>query len=42
MSSRILVVSSDCPAGLPPERDSEHLDPAFRERFKTSLAAGIA
>ena len=40
--SRLLVVSSDCHAGLPPERYAEYLDPAFREPFKTALAAEIA
>jgi len=37
--SRFLTVSSDCHAGLPPERYREYLDPQYRERFDTELAA---
>ncbi len=31
--TRHLVVSSDCHAGLPPERYRDDLDPKYRERF---------
>ena len=40
--TRHLVVSSDCHAGLPPERYREYLDPQYRERFDTELALQIA
>ena len=34
---RYLVVSSDCHAGLPPERYREYLDPEYRETFDMAL-----
>ena len=40
--TRHLVVSSDCHAGLPPERYRDYLDPQYRERFDQELAAQIA
>ncbi|MEE2665107.1 MAG: amidohydrolase family protein [Myxococcota bacterium] len=40
--TRHLVVSSDCHAGLQPERYREYLDPQYRERFDTELALQIA
>ncbi|MBK7949970.1 MAG: hypothetical protein IPK00_14755 [Deltaproteobacteria bacterium] len=39
---RHLVVSSDCHAGLPPERYRDYLDPKYRERFDQDLAARMA
>jgi predicted TIM-barrel fold metal-dependent hydrolase len=40
--SRLLVISSDCHAGLPPERYREYLDPEFREAFDLALPIQIA
>ena len=34
---RFLVISSDCHAGLPPERYRDYLDPAHREAFDVAL-----
>lgn len=34
---RYLVVSSDCHAGLPPERYRDYLDPRYREAFDLAL-----
>jgi predicted TIM-barrel fold metal-dependent hydrolase len=34
---RFLVLSSDCHAGLPPERYREYLDPKYREAFDRAL-----
>lgn len=34
---RYLVISSDCHAGLPPERYREYLDPQYREMFDAAL-----
>ena len=34
---RYLVISSDCHAGLPPERYREYLDPKYREAFDVAL-----
>ncbi len=34
---RYLVISSDCHAGLPPERYREYLDPQYRETFDLAL-----
>ena len=42
MSDRLLVVSSDCHAGLPPARYRDYLDPEFREAFDASPEAYIA
>lgn len=39
---RYLVVSSDCHAGLPPERYREYLDPGYREIFDASLPVQLA
>jgi predicted TIM-barrel fold metal-dependent hydrolase len=36
-NDRYLVISSDCHAGLPPERYREYLDPAYRETFDLAL-----
>ena len=35
--SSLLVISSDCHAGLPPEGYREYLDPEFREAFDQAL-----
>ena len=40
--SRMLVISSDCHAGLPPEGYREYLDPEFREAFDQALPIQIA
>ena len=40
--SRLLLVSSDCHAGLPPERYREYLDPAFRDAFDAALPVQVA
>ena len=37
MDERYLVISSDCHAGLPPERYREFLDPRYREAFDAAL-----
>jgi predicted TIM-barrel fold metal-dependent hydrolase len=37
MDQRYLVISSDCHAGLPPERYREFLDPRYREAFDAAL-----
>jgi predicted TIM-barrel fold metal-dependent hydrolase len=42
MSSRLLVISSDCHAGLPPERYRDYLDPEFREAFDQALPLQVA
>jgi len=34
---RFLVISSDCHAGLPPERYRDYLDPQYREAFDAAL-----
>lgn len=39
---RFLVVSSDCHAGLPPERYREYLDPQYRDLFDMALPIQIA
>lgn len=39
---RYLVVSSDCHAGLPPERYRDYLDPQYREIFDAALPLQIA
>ncbi len=39
---RHLVVSSDCHAGLPPERYRDYLDPKYRARFDEDLALRTA
>ncbi len=39
---RYLVISSDCHAGLPPERYRDYLDPQHREAFDAALPAQIA
>ena len=38
---RYLVISSDCHAGLPPERYREYLDPQYREAFDAALPIQI-
>lgn len=35
--SRLLVISADCHAGLPPERYRDYLDPQHRETFDAAL-----
>ena len=40
--TRMLVISSDCHAGLPPEGYREYLDPEFREAFDQALPIQIA
>lgn len=37
MSERILIVSSDTHAGLPPERYRDYVDPKYRETFDLAL-----
>jgi predicted TIM-barrel fold metal-dependent hydrolase len=37
MGERYLVISSDCHAGLPPERYRDYLDPQYREAFDAAL-----
>ena len=37
MSDRYLVISSDCHAGLPPEKYRDYLDPQYREIFDVAL-----
>ena len=39
---RYLVISSDCHAGLPPERYREYLDPQHRDEFDRQHAARLA
>jgi predicted TIM-barrel fold metal-dependent hydrolase len=39
---RYLVVSSDCHAGLPPERYRDYLDPQYRDEFDRQHAARLA
>ncbi|HEY2774703.1 MAG TPA: amidohydrolase family protein [Candidatus Binatia bacterium] len=39
---RLLVVSSDCHAGLPPDRYREYLDPQYRDAFDVALPIQIA
>ena len=34
---RYLVISSDCHAGLPPERYRDYVDPKYREAFDAAL-----
>ncbi len=38
---RHLVISSDCHAGLPPERYRDYLDPGYREAFDVALPIQI-
>ncbi len=38
---RYLVISSDCHAGLPPERYRDYLDPKYREVFDIALPIQI-
>ena len=38
---RYLVISSDCHAGLPPERYRDYLDPKYREAFDVALPLQI-
>ena len=38
---RYLVISSDCHAGLPPERYRDYLDPQFRDAFDLALPIQI-
>ena len=40
--SRLMMISSDCHAGLPPERYREYLDPEFREAFDQALPIQVA
>jgi predicted TIM-barrel fold metal-dependent hydrolase len=35
--NRLLVISSDCHAGLPPERYRDYVDPQYREAFDLAL-----
>lgn len=39
---RFLVISSDCHAGLPPDRYRDYLDPQYREIFDVALPIQIA
>ena len=39
---RHLVISSDCHAGLPPERYRDYLDPRYRELFDAALPVQLA
>src|SRR5262245_10874049 len=39
--NRYLVISSDCHAGLPPERYREYLDPKYRDAFDVALPIQI-
>lgn len=39
---RLLVISSDCHAGLPPERYRDYLDPQYRDAFDMALPIQIA
>ncbi len=39
---RYLVISSDCHAGLPPERYRDYLDPQYREAFDAALPIQMA
>ncbi|HIG02091.1 MAG TPA: amidohydrolase, partial [Myxococcales bacterium] len=39
---RYLVISSDCHAGLPPERYRDYLDPGHRDAFDAALPIQIA
>jgi predicted TIM-barrel fold metal-dependent hydrolase len=39
---RYLVISSDCHAGLPPEKYRDYLDPQYREAFDAALPIQIA
>ena len=39
---RYLVISSDCHAGLPPERYRDYLDPGYRDAFDAALPIQIA
>ena len=39
---RYLVISSDCHAGLPPERYRDYLDPQYREEFDRQQAGRLA
>jgi predicted TIM-barrel fold metal-dependent hydrolase len=39
---RYLVISSDCHAGLPPERYRDYLDPGYREIFDAALPIQLA
>ena len=37
MSDRLIVVSTDCHAGLPPERYRDYVSPQHRETFDLAL-----
>jgi predicted TIM-barrel fold metal-dependent hydrolase len=39
---RLLVISSDCHAGLPPERYRDYVDPSLREIFDVALPIQLA
>ena len=39
--SRLLVISADCHAGLPPERYRDYVDPQYREVFDAALPVQI-
>jgi predicted TIM-barrel fold metal-dependent hydrolase len=39
---RYLVISSDCHAGLPPQRYRDYLDPKYREAFDAALPIQLA
>ena len=39
---RYLVISSDCHAGLPPEKYRDYLEPKYREAFDAALPIQIA
>jgi predicted TIM-barrel fold metal-dependent hydrolase len=41
-ADRYLVISSDCHAGLPPERYRDYVDPQYREIFDMALPIQIA
>ncbi|MDJ0785213.1 MAG: amidohydrolase family protein [Myxococcota bacterium] len=41
MSDPILIISSDCHAGLPPERYRDYVDPEYREIFDVALPIQI-
>ncbi len=40
-TDRYMVISSDCHAGLPPERYREYVDPEYREIFDVALPIQI-
>ena len=37
VTDRYLVISSDCHAGLPPERYRDYVDPQYRDTFDIAL-----